>query len=341
MVIVVLMGGSDSEAKKIFDGLYKFVIAHPACADNIKANLHQNLMQWRVPAGEDDMDSAFDGDADIAYALLMADRQWGSNGEINYLQAAKNTIAQIKKFEIGPKSYLPMLGDNTGADDTYKPTAKKPDSNQYTPRSSDFMLDNFRAFAYATGDTDWNLKVIKNVQNLINIAQSTLSQNTGLLPDFMYLDTKTNTVAPICAKFISGETNCDKYYFNACRDPWRIGLDVLMSNNSVSREEVNKITKWFMSDKNRVETPSNINAGYNLDGTPVGKDLGNAAFIAPLGVAAMAYGNNGDAQAFLDNIYNFTITTNTQKKCDYFESTISMICLIIMSGNYWSPSIVK
>lgn len=47
-------------------------------------------MAWKVNAdgsrgGEN---SAFDGDADIIYGLILADRQWGSQGDINYRQEA-------------------------------------------------------------------------------------------------------------------------------------------------------------------------------------------------------------------------------------------------------------
>lgn len=43
-------------------------------------------MAWKVNAdgsrGGDT--SAFDGDADIAYGLILADRQWGSEGAIDF-----------------------------------------------------------------------------------------------------------------------------------------------------------------------------------------------------------------------------------------------------------------
>ena len=41
-------------------------------------------MGWEVPPDEPGgTDSAFDGDCDIAYALLLADAQWGSAGAID------------------------------------------------------------------------------------------------------------------------------------------------------------------------------------------------------------------------------------------------------------------
>ena len=70
MIIVPLMGGYDEEAQQIFDGLWEFVRAHPSVADS-------RLMDWNIPDTENGNESAFDGDADIAYGMLLADAQWG------------------------------------------------------------------------------------------------------------------------------------------------------------------------------------------------------------------------------------------------------------------------
>ena len=103
MVTVAAMAGHDPQAKTIFDGLWQFRLAHPSSIDN-------RLMDWEVP-NPNGHDSAFDGDADIAYGLLMAHAQWGSDGAVDYLSAAKNVIAGIRASTIGPQSKLPMLGD--------------------------------------------------------------------------------------------------------------------------------------------------------------------------------------------------------------------------------------
>ena len=48
-------------------------------------------MDWKVPQTGGD-DSAFDGDADIAYGLLLAHAQWGSDGSVNYAADASTVI---------------------------------------------------------------------------------------------------------------------------------------------------------------------------------------------------------------------------------------------------------
>jgi len=50
-------------------------------------------MTCATPPG--DFDSAADGDLDIAYALLLADRQWGSCGTVNYLLEAQRVLVDV------------------------------------------------------------------------------------------------------------------------------------------------------------------------------------------------------------------------------------------------------
>ena len=51
---------------------------------------------------DSDSDSASDGDMDIAYALLLAEKQWGNGGEINYGAAAAAVISEIEAYDLNP-----------------------------------------------------------------------------------------------------------------------------------------------------------------------------------------------------------------------------------------------
>ena len=75
MIIVTILASYDPEAHSIFNGLWFFSRSHPSRIDN-------PLMSGEVPVRLSKRDSAFDGDCDIAYALLLADKQWGNNGDI-------------------------------------------------------------------------------------------------------------------------------------------------------------------------------------------------------------------------------------------------------------------
>jgi hypothetical protein len=82
MVISAFMAGVDPDARQIFGGLYAFFRDHPSSGS-------PDLMAWKQVEGCANIDlrntgSATDAYMDIAYALLLADRQWGSGGPIDY-----------------------------------------------------------------------------------------------------------------------------------------------------------------------------------------------------------------------------------------------------------------
>ncbi|HEV7766944.1 MAG TPA: glycosyl hydrolase family 8 [Thermoanaerobaculia bacterium] len=302
MMIAALIAGYDPDARRIFDGLWRFARKYPSSAD-------ARLMSWQVPPG--DSDSAFDGDADIAYALLLAHSQWGSDGEIDYRAAAKIVIAGILESTIGPDSRLPMLGD------WVNPNGEK--YNQFTTRPSDFMPEHFRAFLRATGNPAWT-RVIAETQALVTSLQSL--HDTGLLPDFVVRG------APAPAHFLEAETDGD-YSYNAGRVPWRLGIDALLNGDAVSRTQARRISEWA-----RVATngdPLRLRGGYRLDGTMIpGRDYFTIFFAAPIGVAAM---NEPAQQEWLNDVYDAVRARHE----DYYEDSVTLLCMFAMTGNAWRP----
>jgi len=309
MMIVPTMAGHDSDAQIIFDGLWAFARAHPSDIDS-------RLMDWNVP-DSDGNDSAFDGDADIAFGLLLADAQWGSAGRVNYKAEVEKMIGGILESTIGAESHLPLLGDwvNVG----------EKEANQYTPRSSDFMLVNFRAYGKATNDPVWGDVVIQSQHVMLEI-QNNYSPQTGLLPDFIVMNDKIFQPAP--PNFLENVTD-GTYNYNAGRDPWRVGLDALIYDDATSRSIVQKISHWIQASAEG--DPANIRAGYELDGTPLpNSDYFTTFFVAPMGVAAM---NDPAQQDWLNAVYDSVYTRHE----DYYEDSVTLLCLMAMTGNFWSP----
>jgi endoglucanase len=312
MLIVSFMAGHDPDAQQIFDGLWGFARLHPSGVD-------PRLMDWKVPDSASGNDSAFDGDADMAYSLLLADAQWGSQGRINYKADAQTLIGGILESTIGPQSRLPMLGDwldPNGA--TY---------NQYTPRSSDFLPLNFRAYGRETGDPVWD-EVIAQSQAVMTALQDTSSSVTGLMPDFIVMPGTDHIPQPAQPGFLEGEHD-GHYSYNAGRVPWRVGTDAVLNDDAGSRAIVQKISTWAetVTDGN----PHNFRAGYDLDGKPLpGRDYFTTFFVAPLGVAAMS---NPAQQDWLNAVYDAVYSVHE----NYYEDTVTLLCLLVMSGNAWTP----
>ena len=320
MLIVAYMAGQDHDAKMIFDGLYEYVLDHPSVYGT-------HLMDWNVPADESsnppDDDSAFDGDSDIAYALLLASAQWGDQGRFNYQNEASLVLDAMMQRTVGANSNLPLLGDwvNEPGDEF----------DEYDARTSDIMPNHFHAFARFTKDPRWN-DVALACQSAIEHIQMTNSIGTGLLPDFFVsASANDHTPVPAPAFFIEGP-NDGRYEYNACRDPWRLATDALLEDNPVSRVQALRIAIW-----SRLATGANPNAiyaGYRLDGTPVsGSDYFSAAFAAPLAVAAML---DPEGQDWLNALYDSIRSSDDE----YYEDTLSVLCMMILSGNWWDPTLV-
>ena len=312
MVIVPLMAGHDSQAQTNFDGLWRYALTHRSCGDD-------RLMLWRIPNEQFGCASATDGDLDIAYGLLLADAQWGSGGAINYRAAAHSVLAGILASTIGPRSKLPLLGDWV--------TANGARANEWTPRTSDFMTGHFRAFGRATGDTVWH-DVADVSLDVVEALQDEFSPDTGLLPDFVQPKSDVNHAPrPADAHFLEGP-NDGAYNYNAGRDPWRLGTDGLLNGDARALAAVAKISAWAEGDTDG--EPLQILPGYRLDGTPLRSDYFTTFFAAPLGVAAMTVPSQ---QAWLNAIYDAV----RQREENYYEDSVTLFCLLVMTANFWDP----
>lgn len=312
MLITALMAGHDPEAREIFDGLHAFALAHPSTIDS-------RLMSWQVPSGKKSGDdSAFDGDADIAHALLLAHAQWGGKGDSGYADASRIRIKAILESTIGPQSRLPLLGDWVEAD------GRK--YNQFTPRSSDFMPAHFRSWARFTQDETW-VTVAEKCSRLAAGLVDGFSPQCGLLPDFIIEAASNPRPAP--PRFLEGAHDGD-YYYNAGRVPWRIGSDALLNATPESMEYCRKLSRWASGHTD--ETPAKLHAGYRLNGAILKGGGGFTTFFAaPIGVAAMLDPNG---QTWLDALYASVRATRE----DYFEDSVNLLCMITMTGNLWDPT---
>ncbi|EGG32387.1 glycosyl hydrolase family 8 [Paenibacillus sp. HGF5] len=308
MIFTVLMAGYDSNAQSYFDGLYRYYKAHPS--DN-----NPYLMAWKQNSSFQNIEganSATDGDMDIAYALLLADKQWGSSGSINYLQAAKDIINAIMSNDVNQSQWTLRLGD----------WATSGNYNTAT-RPSDFMLNHMKAFRAATGDARWD-NVINKTYTIINSIYNGYSSNTGLLPDFVVMS--SGNYQPAAAGFLEG-ANDGKYYYNSARTPWRITTDYLMTGDTRALNQLNKMNTFIKSAAN--SNPANIKAGYNLNGTAL-VTYNSGAFYAPFGVSAMTSSSH---QSWLNSVWNYTANASAE---GYYEESIKLFSMIVMSGNWWT-----
>lgn len=287
-----------------------------------------------------DKTSAADGDIDIAFSLLLAARQWPEAGRTPYRQEAMRLIDSIFTQEIDTSFYTIVESNSIESDGS-------PDYHDF--RTSDFIPSELKAFGQATGettgnatreptrDTRWDRVVDSNYAHLANL-QKTFSPTRHLLADFY---------ERVGARYLPGRRTKDEifpnaYYYNACRAPWRIGLDYLFSGDVRSKALLAPLNAWFIGTTSG--NPARINAGYTLKAntkpTPETDSL-MLSFIAPLGVSAMA---SPAYRLWLNKIWALTAQAPLlpggrfrNQDYGYYENTIKLLCMIILSGNYWSP----
>jgi len=238
MMIAAYMAGYDPNAKTIYDGLFNYYKSH---LDSISFE----LMAWEQNTSCVDTsgaDDATDGDMDIAYSLLLADKQWGSKGSINYLQEATKMIDSMMVYVVNKNEFSTELGDWAGHN-MYPPDSSFNPADYYATRPSDFMPDHFRAFQNATNDTRWT-KVLDECYSIINTIQTNNSPVTGLIPDFVV--SCNTTPVPAAANFLEGPYD-GEYNYNSCRVPWRLTTDYLISGEARAKTAVDKINSWIRS----------------------------------------------------------------------------------------------
>jgi hypothetical protein len=314
MLLAVVFAGHDPNAQKVFNGLLSVVRTRYAYGNAQFDPLGKYLMDWRLNAdGSSGGEgwNALDGDLDVAMALLMADRQWGSSGQWNYLQEAKNTIAAIKSICMRPDGTTKGL--------------RLPNVS----RTSDYMIGHFRAFAAATGDTFWNTAIDRAYQ-LSDLMQTTYSPGVGLIPDFI-VNTDTASPIPSPGYMGDGNDNENKFWWNACRDPWRFSSDYVLSGDARWKTVTGRIVNFFQTQVNNAGGDvTAIGTGYTLAGAMV--TGGNSpAYHGPLCAGACT---DAQFQAFADKLWNWNaghLTTG------YYDSELQLLSMVVASGNWWSP----
>jgi hypothetical protein len=317
MLLAVLFASHDPGAQSLFDGL--LALARNKYAYSV-AQYDPNgkyLMDWQLYSNGTSAGggwSACDGDLDIALALLMADQQWGSWGAWNYKQEALNTIAALKSW-----NFDAATGSVGGRGVSHPGSA----------RISDYMIGHFRAFKAATGDSFWDLAVTKNLATL-DYLQTTYSPSAGLLPDWA-VNVTGGAPSPSPGYIGDGIAQEMDYWWNSCRDPWRLASDYVLSGDWRSKNICSRIVNFFQSQVNAAGGDvSVIGTGYDLWGNKL-TGGNSAAYHGPIMLGACI---DPSYQGFLDAMWNWNASHLTT---GYYDSEIQLLTMVVASGNWWTP----
>jgi endo-1,4-beta-D-glucanase Y len=239
----------------------------------------------------------------MAFALVMADRQWGGQGTLDrpYLEYARDQIRRFSEHEIF-EGKLARAGDQWG------------DWNNVN--ISYFAPSYYRVFANVDGNQALWDAVLKTVYDTIDNALSASNGNqaNGLVP------------AWCTSQGVPG--NPGTYQYDSCRTPFRIGLDWCFSGETRARDYVAKTSRFFAPLR-----AEGIADGYDLNGTPRPQSPGklSAAFIGPAGVGAMS---DGAYSAFVDDAYQGLAGGQLLAGGAYYEESWTVLSLLMMTGNF-------
>jgi endo-1,4-beta-D-glucanase Y len=161
----------------------------------------------------------------------------------------------------------------------------------------------YRVFAKVTNNMAWSTVVIdKNYQMLADVTGM-----YGLVPD-----STTRTYQ-----------HMGQYGYDACRMAWRITMDYCFNGEPRAKAYIDKIAPFFVNQG----SISNIGDGYSLDGQKT-SNFPNMAFIGPAGISGMA-----GYQSLLDNAFTYG-ATGTGGTTPYYQQTLRVITMLMMSGNF-------
>ena len=251
---------------------------------------------------------ATDGDEDMAWALVMADRQWGGQGALKdtYLNNAKKLIGLIWSLEVDQtRSDMLKPGDQWGNVDATNP--------------SYFAPAYYRVFGQVTGKTDdWN-KVISGNYDILEKSLNTTSGNAtnGLVP--AWCDSSGKPISPY--------SGAPMYFQNdSTRTPFRVGQDYCYFGEP---RYLAKISSFYVGIG-----VSKIVDGYELNGTPKPDKAVNglqpASFVGPAGVGAMS---DATYQSFINDAYTAVATLNLTAGTIYYQKSWTALSLLMMTAN--------
>jgi len=274
-----------------------------------------HLMAWCQGTGQSgscntSTTSATDGDEDMAYALLMASKQWSGG---SYASDATALIGNIFTHEVNGTTLV--AGDSFGSNGL----------NELNP--SYYAPSYYRAFATVDSGHNW-----MGVLNQCYTTLATASGSYGLVP---------NWITPSGAGTGAVDSAKGAYFgYDACRTPFRIGMDYCLNGEARAQTYAQLISAFYAS-KSTAASLSGINDGYTTTGgaPPYTTYAAGMAFLGPAGVGAMAA---GDSQATLRNVSYLTVKAfatspamNTSGTFTYYHASWGVLSLMAMSGNFW------
>jgi len=302
MILAVYLGDQG-----LFDNLWKY---------EQRWTQTNGLMNWEInpqgtaPSGTG---AATDGDEDMAFALVMADRTWGGRGSLadTYLNYARRQIDLIWSLEVDHN-----LGDVLAPGDQF--------GGGSIVNISYFAPAYYRIFGQVSGKpADWD----KVVESSYRVLQATLNAASGNASNGLIPAWSTPAGVPMAPP---GKPT--HHQLDSCRTPFRIAQDFCWFNDRRAQDYLQKISGFYAGIG-----ATRLVDGYALGGAPMpNTGLALAAFVGPAGVGAMA---TPAFSRLRDDAYASVASLSASSLGDslYYNESWTVLSLLMLTGHLIAP----
>ncbi|HEY0467506.1 MAG TPA: glycosyl hydrolase family 8, partial [Polyangiaceae bacterium] len=271
-------------------------------AGYVSGNLSGGLMNWK----NGQSGSASDADLDIAFAYLMANLQWPSGG---YKAKSDSMASAIASSDLVSNI---VTGGSTFHGSPFNPSYFAP-----------AWMRKLSGLSGAVGPN----------YTLVN---ANVNAGTSGIPTDWANSSNGSPSGPGSAQVTSEIQDAGGAMgYDAARVPWRLGMDACLGGDN--KTAVTAIVNFFAPKYDAGASIDLLKAGWIKSSGAVHPKAINmqGSYIGPMGVGGMAVGNaamrDRSFRAMLDILesgdYNHT----------YFPSTVGLLSLLAMSGNFPTP----
>lgn len=307
LIYVYMANETNTQCQDHFDKLYNYYK---------RWSNSKGLMNWKIVGfnsiASDGSGAATDADLDVALALCLAAKQWGSSSNYNYAQEAETLLSKIYQYETSTHNGLRVFKPGDSWDNNGNPC--------YFTQASVGVFKQAQENLGFTTTKDWATIYDDGFTYLEK------SERNGLWPN--WTDWSSN-YAPASR----GGDGAD-FGWDACRVPWRIGWDYVWFGSSSSKAMLEK-TVDMMSARGALSSPSKVGYFSNLTGSSYSDlQLGSESYlrgnVAWTGSLACAFMIDDDYQSYLDTYYN---DLKSKTGSAYYAQTVQVLYLLTLSGN--------
>lgn len=311
MLVSVYMADASNDAQSLFNQFMNFYRCFALENKEPKTCKSQN---FKIMAGEvSENDSSlvrFMGvsnpiaDMDAALALLLADKQWGSEGAEKYATYAETLLQDIYNNDVdaSEKTHIKAYSD-------YDPA--------FNPSYSAFA--NFKIFAEsgAALKDAWNTLANNTAAELFACQDS----STGLVP--LWCDYSTHKPVKVMDDYSYEED--PGFIFDALLVPWRMATAYYWYGDENAKKVNDKLAKWLSSAS--YGHASYIKTYYKLDGS---NSIYGKKDVAEASGVGLAFSSTDKYNPYLETVYESLMNLNSKTARTETERILE---LLLLTGN--------